>query len=130
MLLTARSRRRRAFSSRRRTFSCSGGSNGRDSEPFSVITVPRLNAPRQHFRQGFQNGPCPPVRCGTNGFVDATSNRVARWVLDPTGCSLSGGTRALVATGQIHGPGWVAPREHEENQCLGARRQGDSKFAK
>ncbi len=42
-------RRRRAFSSRRRIFSCSGGSNGRDSEPFSVIPRSPLRATCQHF---------------------------------------------------------------------------------
>src|ERR1700685_3968425 len=48
MLWTARSRRRRAFSSRRRTFSCSGGSNERESEPFSVIRRSPLCALCQH----------------------------------------------------------------------------------
>src|SRR5271169_6421084 len=49
MLCTARSRRRRAFSSRRRIFSCSGGSNGRDSEPFSLIRHLPLCARCPHF---------------------------------------------------------------------------------
>jgi hypothetical protein len=45
--------------SRRRTFSCSGGSNGRDSEPFSIITVPPVQCTCQHFRQGLQKRAVP-----------------------------------------------------------------------
>src|SRR5215471_9625317 len=55
ILCTARSRRRRAFSSRRRIFSCSGGSNGRESEPFSVIPRSPLRALCQHLFEELLN---------------------------------------------------------------------------
>src|ERR1017187_9727183 len=85
--------------------------------------APRLNTPVSTSATAFKTGPCQPVGCGTNGFVDATSNLVARWVFAPKVRRAPELARSLVLVNRLTARVSLNLRKRAGNQGLGAYRQ-------